>query len=132
MTGDNAMHCNICNRTVNASYQNYIADSPEILIIILNRGQGIQFKVKCEFSEYLNIGNYIRYSNNSTYNYKLIGVVTHLGGSDSSGHFVAFYKSPIDEQWYNYNDDLCILVNNFKEQVLDFAMPYILFYQKMN
>ena len=132
MTGDNAMYCNTCNRTENASYQNYIADLPEVLIIILNRGQGIQFKVKCEFSEFLDIRNYVKYPNNSGYNYKLIGVVTHLGGNDSSGHFVAFCKSPIDDNWYNYNDDLCILVNNFKEQVLDFAMPYILFYQKMN
>ena len=132
MTGDNAMYCNTCNRTENASYQNYIADLPEVLIIILNRGQGIQFKVKCEFYEFLDIRNYVKYPTNSAYNYKLIGVVTHLGGNDSSGHFVAFCKSPIDDNWYNYNDDLCILVNNFKEQVLDFAMPYILFYQKVN
>ena len=131
MVGDNAMYCNTCNRSENATYQNYIANCPEVIIIILNRGQGIQFKVKCEFTEFLDIKNYVKYHNNTSCQYKLIGVVTHMGESGSSGHFVAFCKSPIDNQWYNYNDDLCFLVNNFKEQVIDYAMPYILFYQKI-
>ena len=82
-----------------------------------------------EFSEILNIKNYLK-CNDSPYNYKLIGVVTHLGESGASGHFIAYCRSPIDEKWYNYNDDLCFLVTNFKEQVIDYAMPYILFYQK--
>ena len=63
--------------------------------------------------------------------FDLIGVVTHMGESGASGHFVAFCRSPIDEQWYNYNDDLCFPVNNFKKDVIDYAMPYILFYQKV-
>ena len=131
MTGDNAMFCNPCQRTENCVYQSYITNPPEILIIILNRGQGIQFRVKCEFVEFINIQQYVRYSNNTPYNYKLIGVVTHMGGNDSSGHFVAFCRSPIDDKWYNYNDDLCFSVNNLKNDVIDYAMPYILFYQKM-
>ena len=131
MTGDNAMFCNPCQRTENCVYQSYITNPPEILIIILNRGQGIQFKVKCEFVEFINIQQYVRYSNNTPYNYKLIGVVTHMGGNDSSGHFVAFCRSPIDDKWYNYNDDLCFSVNNLKNDVIDYAMPYILFYQMM-
>ena len=129
MEGENAMFCNICNKSQNSSYQNYIVDSPEVMIIILNRGQGIQFKVKLEFTEFLNISQFVRNNNNGC-NYKLIGVVTHMGESGATGHFVAFCKSPIDEMWYNYNDDLCFPVNNFKEQVIDYAMPYILFYQK--
>ena len=131
MTGDNAMICNPCQRTENCVYQSYITNPPEILIIILNRGQGIQFKVKCEFVEFINIQQYVSYSNNTPYNYKLIGVVTHMGGNDSSGHFVAFCRSPIDDKWYNYNDDLCFTVNDLKNDVIDYAMPYILFYQKM-
>jgi ubiquitin C-terminal hydrolase len=131
MQGENAMFCNTCNRTENAAFQNYICDCPEIMIIILNRGQGIQFKIKLEFTEFLDIGSYVRNNNNNPCNYKLIGVVTHMGESGSSGHFVAFCRSPINEQWYNYNDDLCFPVNNFKKDVIDYAMPYILFYQKV-
>ena len=131
MTGDNAMFCNTCQRTENCAYQTYITNPPEIMIIILNRGQGIQFKVKCDFVEFINIQQYVRYSNNNPYNYKLIGVVTHMGESGASGHFVAFCRSPVDDKWYNYNDDLCFSVNNLKNDVIDYAMPYILFYQKM-
>ncbi len=131
MQGENAMFCNTCNRTENAAFQNYICDCPEIMIIILNRGQGIQFKIKLEFTEFLDIGSYVRNNNNNPCNYKLIGVVTHMGESGASGHFVAFCRSPVDDQWYNYNDDLCFPVNNFKNDVIDYAMPYILFYQKI-
>ena len=131
MTGENSMYCNICNQSQDSMYYSYIVNGPEILIIILNRGQGIQFKVKLEFIEILDITNYVRFNNNSRCNYKLVGVVTHMGESGASGHFVAFCRSPINNQWYNYNDDLCFPINNFKEQVIDYAMPYILFYQKM-
>ena len=131
MMGENAMHCNICQKTENCVYQSYITNPPEIMIIILNRGQGIQYRVKCDFVEFLNIGPYVRYSNNTPYNYGLIGVVTHMGESGASGHFVAFCRSPIDNQWYNYNDDLCFPVQDLKREVIDYAMPYILFYQKM-
>ena len=62
--------------------------------------------------------------------YKLIGVVTHMGESGASGHFIANAKSPIDNEWYTYNDDLVYKVDNFKKQIIDYAMPYILFYQK--
>ena len=130
MVGENAMFCNQCQKTENCAYETYITNPPEIMIIVLNRGQGIQYKVKCEFSEYIDIGPYVRYSNNTPYKYKLIGVVTHMGESGANGHFVAFCRSPVDNKWYNYNDDLCFLVDNVKNKIIDYAMPYILFYQK--
>ena len=132
MSGQNSMYCNICKNQESAYYQTYIVNSPEIIIIILNRGKGIEFNVKLEFSEFLNIKNYVK-DNDSPYNYELIGVVTHLGESGASGHFIAYCRSPIEkDKWYNYNDDLCFLVTNLKEQVIDYGMPYILFYQKVN
>ena len=128
MSGENSMYCNICKSQESALYQSYIVNSPEIIIIILNRGKGIEFNVKLEFTEILDISNYTKCNDNLLY--KLIGVVTHLGESGASGHFIAYCKSPIDDQWYNYNDDLCFPVTNFYQQVIDYAMPYILFYQK--
>ena len=62
--------------------------------------------------------------------YDLVGVVTHMDESGASGHFIAYCKSPIDHCWYNYNDDLVFPVNNFVNDVINYAMPYILFYQK--
>ena len=131
MAGENSMYCNICKRQEIAYYHSYIATSPEIIIMILNRGKGIEFNVKLEFTEYLNIQEYVRIKNNNSCNYKLIGVVTHLGESGASGHFIAYCRSPIDDKWYNYNDDLFFPVTDFKKQVIDYAMPYILFYQKI-
>ena len=128
MSGDNSMYCNVCKSQESAFYQSYIVNTPEIIIIILNRGKGIEFNVKLEFTEFLDIRKYAKYNDNLTY--ELIGVVTHLGESGASGHFIAYCKSPIDKKWYNYNDDLCFPVTNFKQQVIDYAMPYILFYQK--
>ncbi len=63
--------------------------------------------------------------------YKLIGVVTHLGESGASGHFIAYCRSPIDNQWYRYNDDIVTKVNNFQREIIEYAMPYILFFQKV-
>ena len=64
--------------------------------------------------------------------YKLIGVITHLGESSMSGHFIAFCKDPFDNQWYKFNDAIVTPVNDFKKDVIDFGMPYLLFFQKGN
>jgi len=129
--GENAMYCNTCKKQLPSNYTTYLYSAPPILILVLNRGQGIQFKVKLEFYTELNLSNFIQLRpNNETINYDLIGVVTHMGESGSSGHFIATCKSPIDGLWYQYNDDLVFRVDDFNNQILNYAMPYILFYQK--
>ena len=128
--GENAMYCNICRRQMNATYQTTLYYAPDILILVLNRGTGIQFKVKLTFSEVLDIRNYSEESASTGGVYDLIGVVTHMGESGASGHFIAACKSPINGVWYKYNDDLVFPVQNFQNEILNYAMPYILFYQK--
>ena len=49
-----------------------------------------------------------------------------------SGHFIAYCKNPISKTWYQYNDAMVNPVSNFKKEVIDFAMPYLLFYKKIN
>ena len=51
-TGENSMYCNKCQKQNPASYTVKLYTGPQILIIILNRGVGIQYKVKLEFSIY--------------------------------------------------------------------------------
>ena len=132
MMGENAMYCNYCKRQCNSQMCTLLAFGPEIIIIILNRGQGAQFKVKVNFQEQLNLYNFIDYKDTGV-NYQLIGVITHLGGNDMSGHFIAYCKNPISNSWYQYNDSIVNEVNqaNFKAEVIDYAMPYLLFYQKV-
>ena len=131
--GENAMYCNNCRGQFPAVYATYIYSTPEILILVLNRGQGIQFKVKMEFYNELNLSNFIQFRpNNEIIIYDLIGVVTHMGESGAAGHFIATCKSPINGLWYKYNDDLVFPVNDFNSEILNYAMPYILFYRKKN
>jgi ubiquitin C-terminal hydrolase len=130
--GQNAMYCNFCNAQLTSFYQTKLYTGPEILIIVLNRGKGIEFKVTLEFDLFIDITNYVELKDFNGWKYQLIGVVTHLGESGASGHFIAYCKSPIGGGWYQYNDELVFEVKNFEKEIRDYAMPYILFYQKIN
>ena len=80
--------------------------------------------------ERLNLSNYIQFPNTG-FNYELIGVITHLGESGMGGHFIAYCKNPISKTWYQYNDAQVNPVNNYQKDIINYAMPYLLFYQKI-
>ena len=61
----------------------FIASCPEIIIIILNRGKGIQYKVKINFPIQLNLYNFIDFKE-AGYNYELIGVITSASKTGST------------------------------------------------
>ena len=63
--------------------------------------------------------------------YKLIGVITHLGQSGADGHFIAHCLSPIDQNWYTYNDAKVTLIKDMETEVVNLGMPYLLFYQRI-
>ena len=131
MAGNNAMYCNYCKQTCNNSMRTILATGPEILIIILNRGKGTEFKVKINFLEQIDLTSFIE-MNQTGCKYNLIGVITHIGESGMGGHFIAYCRNPISKDWHKYNDSIVTPVTNFKKEVIDFAMPYLLFYQKSN
>ena len=130
MSGENQMYCNNCKCNTDCTICTNLVTGPEILIIILNRGQGIEFDVKINFEEELDLSNYIQFNNKSRM-YQLIGVITHIGESSMSGHFIAYCKDPISGKWHKYNDAMVNEVENFQNEVINFAMPYLLFYQKV-
>ena len=131
MGGENSMYCNYCKQTSPSYMCTNLTTGPKILIIILNRGKGIQFKVRINFYETLNLQNYIELRNTGT-QYRLIGVITHLGDSSMSGHFIAYCHNFIFNQWFQFNDAIVNPVNNFQNEVINYAMPYVLFYQKID
>ena len=96
------MYCNICKNQMPASYSTKLYIGPDTLIIVLNRGKGIEFNVKLEFFEELDLMYFIQ-ERETGFKYTLMAVVTHMGESGASGHFIAYCKSPIDYQWYRYN-----------------------------
>jgi ubiquitin carboxyl-terminal hydrolase 36/42 len=119
----------------NASTGNKMFTSPEVMTIILNRGKGLEFQVEFEYPLYLNIDKYvIDKSQNNNNNYELICVLTHLGPSGMSGHFIAFCKSPNDDndKWFCYNDATVTEIDNPTENNDgEFeSVPYVLFYQR--
>ena len=129
-TDKDKIYCNKCNTMTEANYSSFLETTPKVLIILLNRGTGIQFKIKLEFTTELDISQYVN-QNNGGIKYKLIGVITHLGESGASGHFIAHCLSPIDNQWYTYNDAIVSKIDDFHKQIIDLGMPYLLFYKKV-
>ena len=121
---DNKIFCNKCNKLNEASCKNKIFSSPHVLIIVLNRGKGNQFDCDVEFDENLNIKKYVE-KEDCPRNYKLIGVISHLGESSMSGHFIADCRY-FDGQWYCFNDSI---VSGPSSRYSKKGTPYILFYQ---
>ena len=131
-TGDNKNYCNLCKQLCDSQYTSKIYVSPNILILILNRGKGNMYKVNLDFTMKLDITNYVILKENSRIIYNLYGVITHLGESGPNAHFIASCKSPVDNKWYRYNDAQVSPIQDFKRDVYNFGVPYILFYEKEN
>ena len=128
-TGSNQNYCNICKQLSDSLYTSKIFSSPNVLVLILNRGKDNVFNVKLNFTEEIDISEFVL-KKESPIIYSLYGVITHIGQSGPSAHFIASCKSPIDQKWYKYNDSIVTPIDNIQRDVIDFGTPYILFYQK--
>ena len=128
--GQNQNYCNICRQLSDSVYTTRIYSGPNILIIILNRGRNNIYNIKLDFNETIDLTQFIIKKDMPLIIYSLYGVITHIGESGPNAHFVASCKSPIDENWYRYNDSMVNLIKDIKKDIIDFGSPYILFYQK--
>ena len=129
-TGENQNYCNICKQNSNAIYKTIIYSSPNVLILILNRGKGNIYNIKLDFNEFIDITQFVIMKDKPKITYNLYGVITHLGKSGPSAHFVASCKSPVDKKWYRYNDAFVTQIVNLEKEVINYGTPYILFYKK--
>jgi ubiquitin C-terminal hydrolase len=132
MFGENRIYCNLCRQNAESLYGNKILVLPNILIMILNRGKDNIYDIDLPFKEEINLTNYVLNAKEQ-YIYNIYGVITHLGPSGESGHFIASCKSPIDNdnnKWYKYNDAMVSKINDFNKEVVQMKTPYILFYQR--
>jgi len=130
-TGDNRNYCNICKQLWDSNYCSKIFVSPNVLILILNRGRDNIYNVKLDFSERIDITLYVLQKDKSQLIYDLYGVISHIGESGPNAHFVASCKSPVNNKWYRFNDSFVNPIKDLQKEVIDFGTPYILFYQKL-
>ena len=129
--GQNQMYCNYCNRSSNARMYTRIDSAPNTLVLILNRGKGnLDYKYPFEFWEEINLKNYVNFHEQNGDSYYLSGVVSHMGNSGPSGHFIAYCKSSQNKNWYKYNDSI-VSLSSWKE-INTIGTPYIVFYTKVN
>ena len=128
--GSNQNYCNICKQLNDSYYTTKIFSSPNVLIIILNRGKDNIYNIKLNFEEMIDITNYVLQKDSALIIYELYGVITHIGESGPNAHFIASCKSPIDKKWYRYNDAFVDPITNIQSEIMDYGIPYILFYQK--
>ena len=124
--------CQKCQKYNQSKINTSIYSSPINFIFILNRGMPAQHLLNINFilEEKIDIGKFLE--NQQAYNkYELSGVVSF---SVNENKYVCFGKSPVDNQWYLYNDDNVantnineVLNNNNNMQYI----PCILLYHYM-
>jgi ubiquitin carboxyl-terminal hydrolase 2/21 len=131
-TGANQNYCNLCKQLSDSFYTSKIYVSPNVLVLILNRGKDNVFNVKLIFTEQIDISDFVLQKEKPKIIYNLYGVITHIGQSGPSAHFMAACKSSVDNKWYRFNDAFANPITNIQKDVIEFGTPYILFYQKNN
>ena len=130
-TGENKNYCNNCTQLTESVYTSKIFICPNILIIILDRGKENIYDIKLDFDLKMDISDFVLFKSGRQI-YNLYGVVTNIGGSGPYAYFIASCKSPVDNNWYRYNDDKVTPISDLKKDLIDYETPYILFYEKQN
>ena len=132
LTGENKNYCNICKQLYDSEYTSRIYSSPNVLILILKRGNDSKYNIKLDFYETLDLTQFVEVKDRPQMIYNLYGVITNVEQSWPNEHYIGFCKSPINNQWYSYNDAFVNLVEDIQKQIINFGTPIILFYQKLN
>ena len=112
---DNRIYFNICKQLFGSINTSKIFISPNVLVLILDRGIGNIYDVKLDFSETIDITQFVQQRDCPQLIYNLYGVITLIGQSGSNAHFVASSKSPIDDKWYRYKDAFVYPILNFQK-----------------
>ena len=121
--------CPICQKECDFITTSEIYKCPEVLILILDRGKDYLNEIKLNFNENIDITEFVLKKDMPKINYSLYGVIS-LVENDSILKFVASCKNPVDKNWYKYNDSEVTNISNFQEGILNYGIPYMLFYEK--
>jgi hypothetical protein len=133
LTGEERYQCDHCKRLTDGEKQFRIKYAPEVLVIQLKRFRYDSYfssKVRTPviFPENeLDLRPYMKHPSKQDL-YDLTGIIVHLG-SVSSGHYLAYVRSWVDDEWYEMNDDLIKSVS--WEEVAQ-KEAYILIYRRQH
>ena len=119
--------CPECDNYIPCSSKTYLYKAPEYLIIVLNHKKNRKLAVN--YDEYINIS---RYTHDQECQYRLVGVVLHIGNSLTFNHYIACcLNSDLnnEEKFYLFNDDSVYDCSFNKIKEINYS-PYILFYEK--
>ena len=131
---DDTIYCHKCQQNVCYLLENKISSYPEILTIVLSRANKPSNSIYFSFDYTLdNLNDYMIKLNCNKKDlgtkYELIGIIIRTGDKGKEGHFLSYCKSPVDKNWYCYDD---INVKKSRDPIKEIrVIPYILFYQKI-
>lgn len=128
--------CEECKKYVDAIKKTSIWDTPTVLIIQLKRFKNtytsttkVRSTVKYPLKD-LSFENSCSEYYPIKHKYDLYGVIQHTG-SLHGGHYIAHTKNPINNKWYEFNDDDVLHIPDDKiEKELISRDSYILCYKK--
>ena len=115
--------CKHCKFMTQCSFKNVIFLSPKVLVFIFNQNIAL-CNAKFITEEKINIKYFVEQKVHI--NYDLVGIVFK---NFSQNRYAAFCKSPIDKQWYFYNDAQVQKAISFQQIIMNNGIPYMLFYQ---
>lgn len=139
LDGENAYKCEKCSKKTRATKKYSIRSVPNILVIQLKRfdfSNAGKLSHFVTYPETLNLKTFFSETESKSFgeksienlNYKLYGVLVHLGYSSHSGHYYSFVLGPNDV-WYKADDQRVSPVQA-RDALAQHA--YILFYSKIN
>lgn len=128
--------CPKCKKHTRARKKMDVWNCSEILVIHLKRFSATRYggrdKVTSEVTfpiNSLDMSKYIhskKHLNSQNHIYNLFAVINH-SGSLGGGHYTAYCKSPLNKQWYNFNDSY---VSPIEESKIVSSQAYVLFYER--
>ncbi|EAS03186.2 ubiquitin carboxy-terminal hydrolase (macronuclear) [Tetrahymena thermophila SB210] len=133
--------CSTCNKNVEMSSDELYSRIPPILVFQLNRIKDYQCNknlCKVKFPEFFNFLEIQNNGYNFPYNksnYRLVGIVNHIGKYTNCGHYVCYLRYKQTNKWILFNDKQVDVFQNSLtlSQILQINSndntPYLLVYQ---
>ena len=128
------MKCNNCGDNSNVYSASNLFLTPDMIIFTLDReisGQNINI-ISFSIDETIDLTNFIECKEGNT-RYHLNGMVS-LISKENKFNYVSFCKSPVDQQWYRYEDENIFPTNineviNMNNKKNNVKIPFILVYK---